>query len=647
MTISSQISRNDYIGNNSTAIYAYNFKIFQNSDLLVTQRDLLNNETTLILNADYSVSGAGSANGGTITLVAGNLATGFSLTIRRVVSLVQNTDIRNQGDYFPEVIEDEFDKLTMADQQLQNNISQSLQLPETAPSSTFNPKLPVPVANMAIGWDSSGTSLVNIPPSSVAIGSGAAQNISYQAAGTGAITSDVRTRLRQIINVKDYNAKGDGVTNDTTAIQNAINYAESVGSGVVYIPAGTYLHTGLTFAKAPTIMGDGWDTILQNTSAVNHSISNSATGVNTLGFRIAHLTLNHTGGGSAVDGIHLSGVSNHIHIDRVAVTNAPRDGISLTASNLSNQNCLYAIIFAPLISAPGRNGLYLNGPANSAEVLGGRIEGGTAAYNIKLEDTITGSPGSYPNTCSFFGVDTPGGSPAAGIYDDGHTNRYICPRFEANTVDIIYGVHSANITVVGYSKQSGSPAIVNNASTRPFMVDKTNFLRFFQSSGFLEYFDEAAGAVRKIGGILYQPAGSANPNVAATGETPVYSFPVPANVLSDAGSSLEIECGGTFAANGNTKTVKLYFATTAHTLHATTTNNSEWEFKGRMFRTGVGGQYRFRGTMTYGSTTVMFDTLVSSQNFAIANIVKLTLQGTSDNDANAKTFSIKSQPGTA
>ena len=58
----------------------------------------------------------------------------------------------------------------------------------------------------------------------------------YTPAGTGAVQTTVQTKLRESVSVKDFGAVGDGVTDDTAAIQAAIDY---VIKGTIIFPDST------------------------------------------------------------------------------------------------------------------------------------------------------------------------------------------------------------------------------------------------------------------------------------------------------------------------------------------------------------------------------------------------------------------------
>lgn len=151
MSLSSTTNRVSYTGNGNVDTYSYTFRIFDEDDLLVTVRDTDDVETTLAKTTDYTVTGVGEAGGGTVVLVDnnqdwidadGDLVTDYVISIRRVVALTQITDIRNQGDFYPEVHEDQFDKFAMIDQQQQDEIDRSVKMPETVDPDDFDTALP-------------------------------------------------------------------------------------------------------------------------------------------------------------------------------------------------------------------------------------------------------------------------------------------------------------------------------------------------------------------------------------------------------------------------------------------------------------------------------------------------------------------------
>ena len=62
--------------------------------------------------------------------------------------------------------------------------------------------------------------------------------VTYVPAGTGAVTTTVQAKLRETVSVKDFGAVGDGVTDDTAAIQAAADAAKAEKKSL-FIPAPT------------------------------------------------------------------------------------------------------------------------------------------------------------------------------------------------------------------------------------------------------------------------------------------------------------------------------------------------------------------------------------------------------------------------
>lgn len=79
--------------------------------------------------------------------------------------------------------------------------------------------------------------------------------------GAGAIVRTVRDKLREYVSVKDFGAAGDGVTDDSAAIQAAIDYLTTLYGGTLFFPDGRYLlNTPVTIKSNITIAGVGTGT---------------------------------------------------------------------------------------------------------------------------------------------------------------------------------------------------------------------------------------------------------------------------------------------------------------------------------------------------------------------------------------------------
>tara|TARA_R110000824_G_scaffold112138_3_gene261167 strand:- start:16086 stop:17612 length:1527 start_codon:yes stop_codon:yes gene_type:complete len=142
MTVSTSTSFNSYAGNGSTTSFAYAFKIFQDSNLVVTLvNDTTGVETTQTLTTDYTVTGAGSDSGGSVVFVTAP-ALGNTVVIRRVLPVTQETNYVPNDPFPAEAHEDALDKLTMLVQQEVASSELAVQFPEGDVGSGINNILP-------------------------------------------------------------------------------------------------------------------------------------------------------------------------------------------------------------------------------------------------------------------------------------------------------------------------------------------------------------------------------------------------------------------------------------------------------------------------------------------------------------------------
>lgn len=80
--------------------------------------------------------------------------------------------------------------------------------------------------------------------------------IAYTPADGNTVITSVQAKLRESVSVKDFGAVGDGVADDTTAIQAAVNYG-SLHNKNVFIPTGVYLCSTSIYLYYDPVLNSG------------------------------------------------------------------------------------------------------------------------------------------------------------------------------------------------------------------------------------------------------------------------------------------------------------------------------------------------------------------------------------------------------
>ena len=156
MTITTTIIKNSFSGNGSTTVFAYSFKIATTADMEVIIRSSTGTETVKSLTTHYTVSGAGSASGGNVTMGTPP-ATGETLVIRRSTTQTQALDLVENDPFTADSMEGAFDKNLSVAQELQEQIDRSLKISRTnTMTSTEFTTSATDRASKILAFDSSG-----------------------------------------------------------------------------------------------------------------------------------------------------------------------------------------------------------------------------------------------------------------------------------------------------------------------------------------------------------------------------------------------------------------------------------------------------------------------------------------------------------
>ncbi|NKE46406.1 hydrolase [Roseomonas frigidaquae] len=215
--------RVQYLGDGSRVAFTYPFPIFQTSEMELRLDGV-------VISGGFSVTGAGSSEGGSVIL-ATPPASGSTVTLRRRIRVERSTDFQDNGVLRARTLNDELDRIVATLQEQREDLSSTLRQDPAEVGGSFTLPLRAARANRMLGFDGIGN-LVLLPRDSALIG----------APFPGAVPYTVEDKLAEQLSARDFGATGDGATEDGPALQAAMNAAAASGK-MLLIGEGTFRST--------------------------------------------------------------------------------------------------------------------------------------------------------------------------------------------------------------------------------------------------------------------------------------------------------------------------------------------------------------------------------------------------------------------
>lgn len=227
MTVANQTNRISAVGSGAIGQEVpFSFPYAATSDITVYSRVIATGVPTDLLEITNYTLTAPSDTGGTLTTVTA-VAVTSEIHIIRDTPKTQLLDLEQGGSFSAEDVEDALDKTTKLIIENSDSLDRALRAPATD-AVALDLELPSSVdrASKNLGFDASGN--VTVTDSS---GTFTTQT---------AVWGDIITKSPWV-DVRAFGATGDGVTDDTVAIQAAIDYCYANSRSGLYFPPGTYL----------------------------------------------------------------------------------------------------------------------------------------------------------------------------------------------------------------------------------------------------------------------------------------------------------------------------------------------------------------------------------------------------------------------
>jgi len=240
MAISSTANRSSTAGDGSATAFTFPYLFFAADDLkVILVVDSTGVETTKTLTTHYTVTGAGIAAGGTVTMGSAP-ASGETLVIIREEQFTQGLDLVENDPFPSDLVEQQLDTLTMLAQQVNTEVGRSVKLSD-GDTTGANTTLATPVANAYLLWDATGLALTSsIDSAGQYLGSNGTVSLPFYSFSSDPDSGFYRIGANNIgltlngAKVVDYNTSGmNGAIGATTAATGAFTTLAASGTGAI------------------------------------------------------------------------------------------------------------------------------------------------------------------------------------------------------------------------------------------------------------------------------------------------------------------------------------------------------------------------------------------------------------------------------